>query len=103
MFQNHISCLEVECATSALGRASVLPASCVFFAGWPTNTFFVGLVGGRRAVVMYPMYVCMERYSCLLWMVYFRLKVLADGWDQVCVGWEGLSNGSVHTPHGWEG
>ena len=45
----------------------------------------------------------MERHSCLLCTVHFRLKVLADGWNQVCVGSEGSSNGSVHTPNGWEG
>ena len=43
---SHISCQEVECATSTLVRASVLPASCGFFPADPQKLFFVGLVGG---------------------------------------------------------
>ena len=58
MLRDHISCLEVECATSALGRASVLPASCVFLPADPQILFlWVWSADNVRAVVMYPMYV----------------------------------------------
>ena len=67
MFRYHISSLEVKCATSALGRASVLPASCVFSPANPQIFFFfffffVGWPGdGVRAVVIYPVHVWRRR------------------------------------------
>ena len=62
MFRYHISSLEVKCATSALGRALVLPASCVFSPANPQIFFLCGLAGGRRtAVVIYPVHVWRRR------------------------------------------